>query len=231
MEDGVQGSSHDGGDRRPCNRELSSTGLACIGPQPAPQATREVEECRMARSLARDAEEFAQLILRTVERLGRDGDWVPAGQALEHTLAEHPDHAYVAQLRAKPARRIALSTITERVRAAEFPHLERRKAGIRRNAPVFYRIARPNPALNFNLPYEIAPSHPLLVRRRVAKAKPVSARRAALTAAPPKSPWRRRMLLRPTVAPGGQVAHWPPRLFWARLSAAIAAFAVGRPRR
>jgi hypothetical protein len=185
----------------------------------------------MARSLARDAEEFAQLILRTVERLGHDGGWVPAGQALEHTLAEHPDHAYVAQLRAKPARRIALSTITERVRAAEFPHLERRKAGIRRNAPVFYRIARPNPALNFNLPYEIAPSHPLLVRRRVARAKPVSARRAALTAAPPKSPWRRRMLLRPTVAPGDQVAHWPPRLFWARLSAAIAAFAVGRPRR
>jgi hypothetical protein len=185
----------------------------------------------MARSLMRDAEDFAQLILRTVERLGQDGRWVPAGEALEQTLAEHPDHACVAQLRAKPARRIGLSTITERVRAAAFPHLERRKAGIRRNAPVFYRIARPNPALHFNLPYEIAASHPLLVRRRVAKARPVSARRAALTAAPPKSPWRRRLLLRPTATPAGQAAHWPPRRFWARLSAVIVAFAAGRTRR
>jgi hypothetical protein len=185
----------------------------------------------MARSLARAAEDFAQLILRTVERLGQSGGWVPAGEALERTLAEHPDHAYVAQLRAKPARRISLSAITERVRASEFPHLERRKAGIRRNAPVFFRIARPNPALNFHLPYEVAPSHPLLVRRRVARAKPVSARRAALTAAAPKSPWRRRVLLRPTVTPGGAVSHWPARLFWARLSAAIAAFAAGRTRR
>jgi hypothetical protein len=184
----------------------------------------------MARSLARDAEDFAQLILRTVERLVQDGRWVPAGEALEQTLAEHPEHAYVAQLRAKPARRIGLSIITERVRAAEFPHLERRKAGIRRNAPVFYRIARPNPALHFNLPYEIAPSHPLLVRRRVARARPVSARRAALTASPPKSPWRRRLLLRPTATPSGQLAHWPRR-FWARLSAVIVAFAAGRTRR
>ena len=166
----------------------------------------------MARSLARDAEDFAQLILHTVERLGQDGRWVPAGEALEQTLAEHPDHAYVAQLRAKPARRIGLSTITERVRASEFPHLERRKAGIRRNAPVFYRIARPGPALDLKLPYEIAPSHPLLVRRRVAEARPVSARRAALTKAPPKSPWRRRMLLRPSrrsCRPGRTLAAAP----------------------
>ena len=184
----------------------------------------------MARSLARDAEDFAQLILRTVERLGQDGRWVPAGEALEQTLAEHPDHAYVAQLRAKPARRIGLSTITERVRASEFPHLERRKAGIRRNAPVFYRIARLGPALDLKLPYHIAPGHPLLVRRRAAETRPVSARRAALTKAPPKSPWRRRMLLRPSRAPAGQVAHWRPRLFWARLSAVIAAFAAGRPK-
>jgi hypothetical protein len=182
----------------------------------------------MGWSLARDAEDFARLILHTVERLGQDGRWVPAGQALEQTLADHPDHGYVGKLRAKPARRIALSTVTERVRASDFPHLERRKAGIRRNAPVFYRIARPNSALNFNLPYEIAPSHPLLVRRRAAKTRPVSARRAALTKTPPKSPWRRRMLLRPSMAPAGQVAHWRPRLFWARLSAVIAAFAAGR---
>jgi hypothetical protein len=72
-----------------------------------------MEECRMAWSLARDAEDFARLILRTVERLGQDGGWVPAGQALEQTLAEHPDHAYVGKLRAKSTRRIGLSAIAE----------------------------------------------------------------------------------------------------------------------
>jgi hypothetical protein len=187
-----------------------------------------MEECRMAWSLARDAEDFARLILRTVERLGQDGGWVPAGQALEQTLAEHPDHAYVGKLRAKPTRRIGLSAIAERVCASEFPHLERRKAGIRRNAPVFYRIARPDRGLDLNLPYEIAASHPLLVRRRVAAARPISARRTALTKASPKSPWRRRMLRRPAVAPAGQVASWSPRLFWARFSAVIAALARTR---
>ena len=80
-------------------------------------------------------------------------------------------------------------------------------------------------------PTTIAPGHPLLVRRRVAETRPVSARRAALTKVPPKSPWRRRMLLRPSRAPAGQVAQWRPRLFWARLSAVIAAFAAGRPKR
>jgi hypothetical protein len=186
-----------------------------------------MEEGRMAWSLSRDAEDFARLVLHTVERLGQDGGWVAAGQALEQTLAEHPGHAYVGKLRAKPTRRIGLSAIVERVRAAEFPHLERRKAGTPRNAPLYYRIARPDPALHFNLPYEIAPSHPLLVRRRVAEAKPVSARRAAMTEAPPKSPWRRRMLLRPALAPAGQVASWSPRLLWARLSAVLSALTAG----
>jgi hypothetical protein len=129
-----------------------------------------MEECRMAWSLARDAEDFARLILQTVERLSQDGGWVPAGQALEQTLAEHPDHAYVGKLRAKPTRRIGLS----------------------------------------------------------AAARPTSARRTALTKASPKSPWRRRMLRRPAVAPAGQVASWSPRLFWARFSAVIAALARTR---
>ena len=181
----------------------------------------------MARSLARDAEDFARLMLHTVERLGQDGGWVGAAQALEQTLAEHPDHAYVAQLQAEPARGIGLAAVAERVRVAEFPHLDRRKAGLRRDAPVCYRIARPGPALTLHLPYEIAPSHPLLAQRRTVGAEPVSARRAALTETPPKSPWRRRLLRRPTTACPDRAPFWSPRQFWARLHRVIAALAVG----
>lgn len=183
----------------------------------------------MARSLARDAEDFARLMLQTVERLGRDGGWVRATQAFEQTLSDHPDHVYVAQLRAKPTRRIGLSAVAERVRAAEFPQLERRKAGNRRNAPLFYRTARPDPALDLQLPYEVAPSHPLLVQRRAeaAPAEPGSSRRTALTEGPPKSPWRRRLLLRPAAgAAGHEVGTWSLQLWLTRLFGAVAAFAV-----
>jgi hypothetical protein len=179
-----------------------------------------MEERPMARSLARDAEDFARLMLHTVERLGQDGGWVPAGQAFEQTLAQHSDHVFITQLQAKPSRRIGLSAVAERVRAAEFPHLERRKAGTRRNAPLYYRIARPDPALDLHLPYEIAPSHPLLVQRRTAGTEPASSRRAALTEAPPKSPWRRRLLRRPAAADVARPS-WSPRLLWARLCGLI----------
>ena len=180
----------------------------------------------MARSLARDAEDFARLMLHTVERLGEDGGWVRAAHAFEQTLAAHPDHVYVAQLKAKPTRRIGLSAVVERLRVAEFPHLERRKAGTRRNAALFYRIARPEPALELQLPYEVAPSHPLLVQRRAASAEPVSARRTALTEAAPNSPWRRRLLIRPTDAPAGHAPSWSPRLFWARLCGLVSVLAA-----
>ena len=180
----------------------------------------------MAPSLARDAEDFARLMLQTMERLGRDGGWVRATEAFEQTLGDHPDHGYVAQLQAKPTRRIGLSAVVERLRLAGFPHLERRKAGNRRNAPVFYRIGRPNPALDLHLPYEVAPSHPLLVQRRAAGTEPVSARRAALTEGPPQSPWRRRLLLRPTDACADQAPSWSPRLLWARLCGLVAVLAA-----
>jgi hypothetical protein len=186
-----------------------------------------MEECPMARSLARDAQDFARLMLHTVERLGQDGGWVPAGQAFEQTLAQHPDHVFIAQLQAKPGRRIGLSAIAERVRAAEFPHLERRKAGTRRNAPLYYRIARPDPALELHLPYDIAPSHPLLVQRRAAGTEPASARRAALTEAPPKSPWRRRLLLRPAATGLARPQSWSPRLLWQRLCCLISMLGRG----
>jgi hypothetical protein len=187
----------------------------------------------MAQSLARDAEDFARLMLQTIERLAHDGGWVRGRAAFEQTVADHPDHAYIARIRAKPAGRISLSAAAERVRAAEFPHLERRKVGTRRNAPVAYRIGRPGPGLDLPLPRDVAPSHPLVVRRRAAKpipGKPVSARRAAMTEPPPRSPWRRR--LRRRAAANGTLAalSWSPRLRWERLRA-ILALAAGLIRR
>jgi hypothetical protein len=183
----------------------------------------------MARSLARDAEDFARLMLQTIERLSRDGSWIRATDAFEQTLSNQPDHAYIIQLRAKASRRIGLSGIVERMRTAEFPHLERRKAGNRRNAPVFYRIGRPGPGLDLQLPYDVAASHPLLVQRRTeaAPGEPGSARRAALTERPPKSPWRRRLLLRPA-AVAATIAPWPDllRSLWTRLLGGVATIAA-----
>jgi hypothetical protein len=183
----------------------------------------------MAHALARDAEDFARLMLHAVERLGEGGAWVAARDAFEHTAAGHPDHAFLARIRDKPARRISLTAALERVRLAEFPQLERRKAGTRRNAPVLYRTARPDPALDLALPYDVAPSHPLLVRRRAdeaAQTRTVSARRAALTAPPPTSPWRRRLLRRVAVTAGAVAPVWSPRPYWARLRHFAAALAA-----
>jgi hypothetical protein len=184
----------------------------------------------MARSLARDAEDFARLMLQTIEGLSQNGDWIRATEAFDQTLGAHPDHAYVAQLRAKPTRRIGLSAVVERMRAAEFPHIERRKAGNRRSAPVFYRIARVGPGLDLQLPYEAAASHPLVVQRRAEAAprEPGSARRAALTEGPPKSPWRRRLLLRPGAA-AAAIEPWPSllRLWWTRLLGTFATITAG----
>jgi hypothetical protein len=190
-----------------------------------------MEECPMAQSLARDAEDFARLLLQTVERLGPDGDWVRARDAFEQAAADHPDHAFVAHLKAKPARRIGVFAAAERLREAEFPRIERRKVGTRRNAPVMYRAGGPRPALDLQLPYEVPASHPLLVRRRADMAagpELVSARRAALTAASPSSPWRRRLLRRVSAA-GGAIApaSWSVRLWWTRLRAAVSALATG----
>ena len=183
----------------------------------------------MARSLARDAEDFARLMLQTIERLGEDGGWVRAREAFEQTVADHPDHAFVAQINAKPTRRIGLSATIERVRTAEFSHLERRKVGTRRNAPVVYRIGRPDPGLDLQLPYEVAPSHPLLVRRRAdeaGSAGAVSARRTALTAPIATSPWRRRLRRRLSLSGTAVEPAWSVRLLWARLGALFSALAA-----
>ena len=148
---------------------------------------------------------------------------IRATDAFEQTLSNLRTIPY-RHLQAKPTRRIGLSGIVERLRTRS-SHIERRKAGNRRNAPVFYRIGRPGPGLDLQLPYEVAASHPLLVQRRadVAPVEPGSARRAALTAGPPKSPWRRRLLLRPAAA-AATIEPWPDllRSLWTRLLGVVA---------
>lgn len=98
----------------------------------------------MATAVQAHAKEFAREVFRRVERSGCAGEWVAARRIFDETRAAHPGHPYVRYLAEKPGRRIGFSTVAERVRRAEFPHLERRKAGVRRNAPVQYRVA-PSP--------------------------------------------------------------------------------------
>ena len=154
----------------------------------------------------------------------------PRHRRLRADAEQPPDHPYISQLQAKPTRRIGLSGIVERLRTAEFPHIERRKAGNRRNAPVFYRIGRPGPGLDLQLPYEVAASHPLLVQRRTdgsprgawlgqARRPYRSAPEVAL--APP-------LLLRPA-AVAATIEPWPDllRSLWTRLLGVVATITAG----
>jgi len=189
----------------------------------------------MAQPIVRDAQDFARLMLRTVERLGRSGEWVPARDAFERTVADHPDHPWLGQIAAKPGRRIGLSVTLERLRAAEFPDIERRKAGPRRNAPVLYRVGPAPVALDLQLPHDVPPSHPLVTRRRAVEAqleRSTSARRAALTDREPKSPWRRRLLPRAAGAsPSVETAARSLRRWLRRLRALGLTLAAGLARR
>jgi hypothetical protein len=190
----------------------------------------------MAQSIARDAEDFARLMFQTIERLGESGDWVPARAAFDETIAKHPEHPYSRYLKDKPARRIGLAAVAERLRGAEFPKIERRKAGPRRNAPVFYRVVWAPAGLDLKLPQEVAPDHPLVKKHRAASAaagEPVSTRRAQLTEPAPKSPWRRRLLLRPIqldMPDGFGAASRSLRHWWDRLRITVSGIAAG-PRR
>jgi predicted Zn-dependent protease len=182
----------------------------------------------MAKSIARDAEDFARLLFQTVERLGANGEWVPARAAFAETVACHPEHPYAVYLAAKPARRIGLAAVAERLRAAEFATIERRKAGSRRNAPVFYRVVRATVALDLQLPLDVPADHPLVKQHRATSAaagQPVSARRTLMTEPGPKSPWRRRLLPRPIVihVPNGlEAASHSVRQWWERVRIAVA---------
>lgn len=188
----------------------------------------------MAKSIARDAEDFARLMFRTVERLGPDGDWVPARAAFAQTVADHPEHPYSLYLEAKPSRRIGLAAVAERMRAAEFEKIERRKAGGRRNAPVFYRVARPVASLELHLPADIVADHPLVKKHKAAASAgdaPASMRRTALTVSGPKSPWRRRLLPHPIQIPTGlEAASQSVRQWWERLRVAVSGITAGARR-
>jgi hypothetical protein len=190
----------------------------------------------MAKSIARDAEDFARLMFQTVERLGESGEWVPARAAFAETVAAHPEHPYALYLTAKPARRIGLAAVAERLRTAEFEKIERRKAGDRRNAPVFYRVARATTTLALQLPPDIAPDHPLVKKHRATAAagdQPVSARRTLMTEPGPKSPWRRRLLPRPIelhVPTGLEAASQSLRHWWERVRVTVSGIAAGARR-
>jgi hypothetical protein len=141
-----------------------------------------------------DIEDFARLLFRTVEQRGRDG-WVRYSDALELTIAAHPDHPYVAYVKEKPGRRLGLAAVAERIREAEFAHIERRRASDKKNAPVYYRVNRAGASIDLELPFAPPANHPLRLKRRwfEGEAGAPSARYADLIQPDPVSPWRRRM--------------------------------------
>lgn len=143
----------------------------------------------MASTVAAQTRDFARRFFQVVLELGGE-DWVAASAAFERTAAAHADHPYIAYIQANRARKARFSAVAERVREQEFPQIERRKAGVRRNAPVFYRIGRPDPAFSFDLPYEVPSSHPLRVATSTAKGNPLRREPAPAAA---RSPWRRRL--------------------------------------
>jgi hypothetical protein len=169
-------------------------------------------EITMASTVVAQTRDFARRFFQVVLEGGGDG-WVAASDAFERTIAAHADHPYVAYVQANPARRAGFSATAERVREQEFPQIERRKAGTRRNAPVFYRIGRPDTGFQLHLPYEVPSGHPL---RDAGAARGNPLRRERVPAA--RSPWRRRLARRRT---GQDAASGAPRwsaAWWQKLA-------------
>jgi hypothetical protein len=142
----------------------------------------------MAGTVAAQTRDFARCFFQEVLERGGEG-WVAARDAFERTATAHADHPYVAYIRANRARRAGFAAAAERVREQEFPQIERRKAGTRRNAPVFYRVGRPAASFQIELPYEVPSSHPLRTARAAPKGNPLR-REPEPTV---RSPWRRRL--------------------------------------
>lgn len=115
--------------------------------------------------VAAHGEDFARLFFREIEACAEPGTWVPAGLLFAQTLDMHADHPYARDIETKPGRRIGFTKASERVRRAEFPRIERRKTGLRRNAPVFFRVRAESRALV-----------PLAPREIIAQATPANAR-------------------------------------------------------
>jgi len=97
----------------------------------------------MAHPIVADAEDFARALFRLVEHRGRRGEPVAQREVLEKTIAALPEHPYVRYIQEKPARRARLAEVAERIRAAEFPHIERLRDGTRRGAPVYFKLPPP----------------------------------------------------------------------------------------
>ena len=142
----------------------------------------------MASSVETQSTDFARHFFQVVEEFGRD-DWVSASDAFERTIAAHPDHPYVAWLQVDRAREDGFSAAAEQIREAEFPRVERRRIGTQTDAPVFYRIWRPDRAFTLALPYRVPPSHPLREALAAPRGNPL---RRASKESKPRSPWRRR---------------------------------------
>jgi hypothetical protein len=142
----------------------------------------------MAGTAAAQTRDFARRFFQVVLERGGES-WVAASDAFERTAAAHADHPYVAYIQANRARRAGFAAAAERIREQEFPQIERRKAGTRRNAPVFYRILRPEPVFQFHLPYEMPSSHPLRIAQTAPTGNPLRREPEAVAA---RSPWRRR---------------------------------------
>jgi hypothetical protein len=97
--------------------------------------------------VATHGEDFARVFFREIEACAEPGTWVPAGLLFARTLEVHANHPYARAIEAKPGRRIGFTLASERARRAEFAHIERRKTGLRRNAPVFFRVRTESRAL------------------------------------------------------------------------------------
>jgi hypothetical protein len=142
-------------------------------------------EAPMETTLAAHTRDFARRFFTLIEELDPE-DWMSANDAFAQTLAAHPDHPYAVYIRDDRARRAGFSAAAESIREAEFPQIERRKAGIRGNAPVFYRTWRPGTGINLDLPHQVPSGHPL----RTATEDHHPLRREPETE--PRAPWRRR---------------------------------------
>jgi hypothetical protein len=170
----------------------------------------------MASTVAAETKDFARRFFGMVLELGGE-DWVSGHDAFERTLAAHPDHPYAAYIQADRARRAGFAAAAERVRAREFPQIERRKVGTRRNAPVFYRVGRANAGFSLHLPYDVPPSHPLRTAAATPRTNPLRREPGPQDAG---SPWRRRQAVRRAVPSSSAT---PSAGWWRKLTDGAAA--------
>ena len=141
----------------------------------------------MAGTIAAQAQDFAHHFFAVIEEFGRE-NWVAANDAFERTVSAHPEHPYVDYLAGHRARRAGFAAAAEQVRQHAFPQIERRKVGVRKNAPVFYRIGRPGTGISLGLPHTAPAAHPLRVD--VDKGNPT---RRKIKKREARAPWRRRL--------------------------------------